>query len=76
MFVGLLSTFLIGAEKLSKMSVTGQASHRFSKLKNLDGTPKYPPTEGVDPKMIEFICSKFLIDLRTSHILKIDIYFR
>ncbi|XP_062554774.1 uncharacterized protein LOC134219894 isoform X1 [Armigeres subalbatus] len=57
-FVALLVTRLVGSEKLIKMSATGQASHRFSKLKNMDGTPMYPAQERIDPKLVEFICSK------------------
>lgn len=58
LFVGLLATRAIGAEKLAKMSVTGQACHRFSKAKYPDGTPRYPAAEGIDPKIIEFLCNK------------------
>lgn len=71
LFVGLLATRLIGAEKLVKMSVTGQASHRFAKLKNPDGTPMYPAAEGMDAKLVEFICSKlrYLLCINTISIL-------
>lgn len=52
---------LVGADKLRTMSVTGQASHRFAKLKRADGTPLYPPTEKTNPKILEFICSKCVL---------------
>nr|XP_029733004.1 uncharacterized protein LOC109427596 isoform X1 [Aedes albopictus] len=58
MFVGLLATRLVGSDALAKMSVTGQVSHRFGKLKNPDGTPKYPAAERLDPLILEFIGNK------------------
>ncbi|XP_065094082.1 uncharacterized protein LOC135714627 [Ochlerotatus camptorhynchus] len=57
MFVGLLSTRLIGTERLETVSVMGQASHRFAKLKKPDGTPQYPATEKIGSGILEFICS-------------------
>lgn len=58
MFVGLLATRLVGAERLRQMSVTGQASHRYAKLMKPDGTPLYPTPEKMDPQILEFICNK------------------
>ncbi|XP_062538845.1 uncharacterized protein LOC134207142 [Armigeres subalbatus] len=58
MFVGLLATHLVGADKLKNMSVTGQPCHRYAKLKKPDGSPLYPAAEKLDPQILDFICNK------------------
>nr|XP_029729707.1 uncharacterized protein LOC109425372 [Aedes albopictus] len=57
-FVGMLITRLIDPNELVNMSVTGQQSHRFRKLKKPDGSPLYPPTERIDPRILDFVCNK------------------
>ncbi|XP_065075904.1 uncharacterized protein LOC135699554 [Ochlerotatus camptorhynchus] len=57
-FVGILITRLVDPENLKNMSVTGHASPRFAKLKKPDGSPLYPPTEKIDPRIFDFICNK------------------
>lgn len=57
-FVGMLITRLIDPNELMNMSVTGHASHRFAKLKKPDGSPLYPPTEKIDPRIFDFVCNK------------------
>lgn len=59
-FVGILITRLVDPDNLKNMSVTGHASPRFAKLKKPDGSPLYPPTEKIDPRIFDFICSEYL----------------
>lgn len=60
-FVGMLITRLIDPNELMNMSVTGHASHRFAKLKKPDGSPLYPPTEKIDPRIFDFVCSEYCL---------------
>lgn len=58
MFVGMLITRLVAPNELINMSCTGHASLRFARLKKPDGSPMYPPTEKIDPRIFDFVCNK------------------
>ncbi|XP_055611264.1 uncharacterized protein LOC129757905 [Uranotaenia lowii] len=58
MFAGLLAVRLVGADNLIKMSVTGQACHRYANMKKEDGTRLYPTPKKLDPNVLQFICNK------------------
>ncbi|XP_038105470.1 circumsporozoite protein [Culex quinquefasciatus] len=59
MFVGLLLMAILGPDRLKKMSATGQASRRFAKKLNADGTPAYPEMEAVDKTLMSFYVIKW-----------------
>ncbi|EDS31842.1 conserved hypothetical protein [Culex quinquefasciatus] len=63
MFVGLLLMAILGPDRLKKMSATGQASRRFAKKLNADGTPAYPEMEAVDKTLMSF----FMCILNSNH---------
>ncbi|XP_055608327.1 uncharacterized protein LOC129755730 [Uranotaenia lowii] len=57
-FASYIAIHLLSAERLKKMSVSGLPSHRFLNVKNADGSLKYPASEKIEPKLLEFICDK------------------